>query len=204
MSPAPAWFRFPLARSLAKPAPTKAYNCDASSPACLLFKLFCCQIVRSLNALHFRICDVSSESTSIESFTDRYAGAWLQLSESFSGHNSMATEIVAIVCAIAVSRRERFTSRERVRQTVACRQAFACSVFVRFHFKSESAQQRRCRFGKLQAEPLHSRSASSHAASDCRSDTPGWTRLCIRRYRFVARSRRCRARAAAGSPGIMM
>jgi hypothetical protein len=95
-----------------------------------LFKLFCCQIVRSLNALHFRICDVSSESTSIESLADRYAGAWLQLSESFSEHNSMATEIVAIVCAIAVSRRKRFTSRERVRQTVACRQAFACSVFV--------------------------------------------------------------------------
>jgi len=168
-----------------------------------LFKLFCCQIVRSLNALHFLICDVSSESTSIESLADRYAGAWLQLSESFSEHNSMATEIVAIVSAIAVSRRERFTSPERVRQTVACRQAFACSVFVRFHFKPESAQ-RRCRFGKLQAEPLHSRSASSHAASDCRSDTQGWTRLCIRRYRFVARSRRCQARTAAGSPGIMM
>ena len=164
-----------------------------------LFKLFCCQIVRSLNALHFRICDVSSDSTSIESLADRYAGAWLQLSVSFSEHNSMATEIVAIVCAIAVSRRERFTSRERVRQTVACRKTFACSVF-----KSESALQRRCRFGKLQAEPLHSRSASSHAASDCRSNTLGWTRLCIRRYRFVARSRRCRARAAAGSPGIMM
>ena len=114
---------------------------------------FCCQIVRCLNALHFRICDVSSESTSIESLADRYAGAWLQLSESFSEHNSMATEIVAIVCAIAVSGGERFTSPERVRQAVACRQAFACSVLVRFHFKSESAQQRRCRFGKLQAEP---------------------------------------------------
>jgi hypothetical protein len=30
-----------------------------------------------------------------------------------------------------------------------------------FHFKPKSAQRRRCRFGKLQAEPLHSCSASS-------------------------------------------
>jgi hypothetical protein len=146
-----------------------------------LFKLFCCQIVRSLNALHFRICDVSSDSTSIESLADRYAGACLQLSESLD--TTRWPPKLWRSCAIAVSRRERFTSRERVRQTVACRKTFACSVF-----KSESALQRPCRFGKLQAEPLHSRSASSHAASDCRSNPPGWTRLCIRRYRFVARS----------------
>jgi hypothetical protein len=92
-----------------------------------LLSFFCRQIVRSLNALHFRICDVSSESTSIEPLADRYPGAWLQLSESFSEHSSTVAEIVAIVCAIAVSRRERFTSCGRVRQSVACGQAFSTS-----------------------------------------------------------------------------
>ena len=136
-----------------------------------ILSFFCCQTVGSLCVLHFRICDVSSETGRSKSFVCRC------VQDRFGCRKFFRTpldrrRIVAIVCDTAVSRRERFTSRERVRQTVAFRPAFACSVFVRFHFKPESAQQRRCRLGKLQAEPLHSRSASSHAASDCRSDTP--------------------------------
>jgi hypothetical protein len=146
-----------------------------------LLSFFCCQTVRSLNALHFRICDVSSESTSIESLADRFAGAWLQLSESFSGHSSTVAEIVAIVCAIAVSRRERFTSCERVRQSVACGRAFSTSnpklhgdvaaVSENFRWNPSIRVRRHPCSQRLQIGP------------------PGWTRLRIRRYRFVARLR---------------
>jgi hypothetical protein len=112
---------------------------------------FCCQTVGSLCVLHFRICDVSSETGRSKSFVCRC------VQDRFGCRKFFRTpldrrRIVAIVCDTAVSRRERFTSRERVRQTVAFRPAFACSVFVRFHFKPESTRQRR-RFGKLQAGP---------------------------------------------------
>src|ERR1700733_5429143 len=103
---------------------------------------FCCHTVGSLCVLHFRICDVSSETGRSKSFVCRC------VQDRFGCRKFFRTpldrrRIVAIVCDTAVSRRERFTSRERVRQTVAFRPAFACSVFVRFHFKPESTRQRR-------------------------------------------------------------
>jgi hypothetical protein len=163
-----------------------------------LFKLFCCQIVRSLNALHFRICDVSSESTSIESVAARYAGAGLQLSEFFQN----TTRCPPTLWRSCVPLQFRDASAP-LRTSASGKPLRADRHLLALCCASTSTPNLHCNVAAVsenfkRSPSIRVRRHPMQPAISSRTPRAGFV------FASVARSRRCRARAAAGGPGIMM